>query len=498
MSEFSLYNTLSRTVEPFRSISPKHVGMYVCGPTVYGPPHLGHVRGPVVFDVARRYLQHLGYTVRFVRNITDVGHLVGDADEGEDKLSKQAKVEQLEPMEIAQIYTDAYNRVMDAMNVQRPSIEPRATGHIIEQIEMIQAIIDKGLAYEVNGSVYFDVEAYNKQKVYGILSGRVVEELQAGAGNQSRQLEGQDEKKHSNDFALWKKATPEHIMQWTSPWGKGFPGWHIECSAMSAKYLGEEFDIHGGGMDLLFPHHECEIAQSTAAHNHQPARFWIHHNMITINGQKMAKSLNNGIMVEQLFNGDHPLLQQAFTPMTLRFFVLQAHYRGTLDFSNDALLASQKGWQRLQSAIAVLPSIKTTDNPTDDISEEWLLAQDLEDNILNSLNDDLNTPQVIANLFELSRRINLVNDGKAKITAETKVHFQKIWDSIALGILGLLPETANTNDSALSAAMEILLELRSKAKVDKNWTLSDQIRDALKSKGFEIKDGKEGSTWLIN
>lgn len=498
MSEFSLYNTLSRTVEPFRSISPKHVGMYVCGPTVYGPPHLGHVRGPVVFDVARRYLQHLGYTVRFVRNITDVGHLVGDADEGEDKLSKQAKVEQLEPMEIAQIYTDAYNRVMDAMNVQRPSIEPRATGHIIEQIEMIQAIIDKGLAYEVNGSVYFDVEAYNKQKVYGILSGRVVEELQAGAGNQSRQLEGQDEKKHFNDFALWKKATPEHIMQWTSPWGKGFPGWHIECSAMSAKYLGEEFDIHGGGMDLLFPHHECEIAQSTAAHNHQPARFWIHHNMITINGQKMAKSLNNGIMVEQLFNGDHPLLQQAFTPMTLRFFVLQAHYRGTLDFSNDALLASQKGWQRLQSAIAVLPSIKTTDNPTDDISEEWLLAQDLEDNILNSLNDDLNTPQVIANLFELSRRINLVNDGKAKITAETKVHFQKIWDSIALGILGLLPETANTNDSALSAAMEILLELRSKAKVDKNWTLSDQIRDALKSKGFEIKDGKEGSTWLIN
>ncbi|MFM1792254.1 MAG: hypothetical protein RLZZ252_608 [Bacteroidota bacterium] len=499
MSQLRIYNTITRTLEAFNSINPGHVGMYVCGPTVYGPPHLGHVRGPVVFDVTRRYLQHLGYKVRFVRNITDVGHLVGDADEGEDKLSKQAKVEQLEPMEIAQLYTDAYNKVLDAINVLRPSIEPRATGHIIEQIEMIQAIIDKGLAYEVNGSVYFDVEAYNKGRVYGILSGRVVEELQAGAGNQSRQLEGQDEKKHPNDFALWKKATPEHIMQWTSPWGKGFPGWHIECSAMSAKYLGEEFDIHGGGMDLLFPHHECEIAQSTAAHNHQPARFWIHHNMITINGQKMAKSLNNGIMVEQLFSGNHPLLQQAFSPMTLRFFVLQAHYRGTLDFSNEALLASQKGWQRLQAAVSLLPSLKSTENPSNEISDDWLIAEDLEDHIFNSLNDDLNTPQVIAHLFEMSRRINLVNDGKSKITEDTKRHFIRLWQTVGLGILGLLPESTSAGaDSSLSDAMEILLGLRSQAKADKNWALSDAIRDALKDKGFEIKDGKEGSTWYKN
>lgn len=474
-----------------------HVGMYVCGPTVYGPPHLGHVRGPVVFDVTRRYLQHLGYKVRFVRNVTDVGHLVGDADEGEDKLSKQAKVEQLEPMEIAQIYTDAYNRVLDQMNVLRPSIEPRATGHIIEQIEMIQTILDKGMAYEVNGSVYFDVEAYNRTKNYGTLSGRVVEELQAGAGNQSRQLEGQDEKKNPNDFALWKKALPEHIMQWSSPWGKGFPGWHIECSAMSAKYLGEQFDIHGGGMDLLFPHHECEIAQSTAAHNHQPAKYWVHHNMITINGQKMAKSLGNGIMVEELFSGNHKLLQQAYSPMTLRFFVLQAHYRGTLDFSNDALLASQKGWQRLQSSAMLLPNLVVHPDEESVNGDDWLQAADIETSIYDSLNDDLNTPQVIASLFEMSRRINLVNDGKGRITADTKAKFQSIWDKVALGILGLKLES-NSDNSALSDAMDILLDLRSKAKSDKNWQLSDQIRDALKTRGFEIKDSKEGTTWQKN
>ncbi len=497
MAEFRIYNTLTRQVESFQSIHAGHVGMYVCGPTVYGPPHLGHVRGPVVFDVVRRYLQHLGYKVRFVRNITDVGHLVGDADEGEDKLSKQAKVEQLEPMEIAQIYSDAYNRVMDRMNVLRPSIEPRATGHIIEQIEMIESIIAKGLAYEVNGSVYFDVNAYNQHNnTYGVLSGRIVEELQAGAGNQSRQLEGQEEKRHPNDFALWKRALPEHIMQWSSPWGKGFPGWHIECSAMSAKYLGETFDIHGGGMDLLFPHHECEIAQSTAAHNHQPANFWIHHNMITINGQKMAKSLNNGIMVEQLFGGEHPLLQQAFSPMTLRFFVLQAHYRGTLDFSNEALLASYKGWQRLQASIAVLPNLKPSVSNETDKPEDWLQSKDIEESIFASLNDDLNTPQVIAHLFELSRRINVANDGTMKISEAVKADYQRIWDTVAQGILGLVPESQTDSDNtALSDAMSILLELRAQAKADKNWALSDRIRDALKEKGFEIKDGKEGSTW---
>ncbi|MFM8995089.1 MAG: cysteine--tRNA ligase, partial [Bacteroidota bacterium] len=434
------------------------------------------------------YLILQGYKVRFVRNITDVGHLVGDADEGEDKLAKQAKVEQLEPMEVVQIYTDAYNSVMDRINVMKPSIEPRATGHIIEQIEMIQTIIEKGLAYEVNGSVYFDVMAYSQQSHYGVLSGRVLEDLQAGAGNQSRSLEGQDEKHNPNDFALWKRASAEQIMQWSSPWGKGFPGWHIECSAMSARYLGEHFDIHGGGMDLLFPHHECEIAQSTAAHDHAPAKYWIHHNMITINGQKMAKSLGNGIMVEQLFKGEHPLLSQAFGPMTLRFFVLQAHYRGTLDFSNDALLAAQKGWQRMQSAFQLVSNLPTVNEGA------TLDVADIFTSIVSSLNDDLNTPQAIASFFELSRRINLVNDGKETITAETKTSMQQLIQDYCKGVLGLIPEDAGAGDG-LSDAMDIILSLRGQAKADKNWALSDQIRDALKAKGFEIKDGKEGTTW---
>ena len=488
MNTLHLYNTLSKKLEPFEPITPKHVGIYVCGPTVYGPPHLGHVRGPIVFDVLRKYLILQGNKVRYVRNITDVGHLVGDADEGEDKLAKQAKVEQLEPMEVAQAYTDAYNWVMDQVNVMKPSIEPRATGHIIEQIEMIQTIIDKGLAYEVNGSVYFDVTAYSEQQHYGQLSGRVLEDLQAGAGNQSRSLEGQDEKRSANDFALWKNATAEHIMQWSSPWGKGFPGWHIECSAMSARYLGDHFDIHGGGMDLLFPHHECEIAQSTAAHNQAPAKYWVHHNMITINGQKMAKSLGNGIMVEQLFKGDHPLLAQAFGPMTLRFFVLQAHYRGTLDFSNDALLAAQKGWQRMQTAFKLLNNLPTV-NEGDTIEADDLLAA-----VVSSLNDDLNTPQVIASLFELARRINLVNDGKESMTESTKATMKTLVADYCQGVLGLVSEDA-VEGNGLADAMDIILALRGQAKADKNWGLSDQIRDALKLKGFEIKDGKDGTTW---
>jgi cysteinyl-tRNA synthetase len=488
MNTLHLYNTLSKKLEPFEPITPKHVGIYVCGPTVYGPPHLGHVRGPIVFDVLRKYLILQGNKVRYVRNITDVGHLVGDADEGEDKLAKQAKVEQLEPMEVAQAYTDAYNWVMDQVNVMKPSIEPRATGHIIEQIEMIQTIIDKGLAYEVNGSVYFDVTAYSEQQHYGQLSGRVLEDLQAGAGNQSRSLEGQDEKRSANDFALWKNATAEHIMQWSSPWGKGFPGWHIECSAMSARYLGDHFDIHGGGMDLLFPHHECEIAQSTAAHNQAPAKYWVHHNMITINGQKMAKSLGNGIMVEQLFKGDHPLLAQAFGPMTLRFFVLQAHYRGTLDFSNDALLAAQKGWQRMQTAFKLLNNLPTV-NEGATIEADDLLAA-----VVSSLNDDLNTPQVIASLFELARRINLVNDGKASMTESTKATMKTLVADYCQGVLGLVSEDA-VEGNGLADAMDIILALRGQAKADKNWGLSDQIRDALKLKGFEIKDGKDGTTW---
>lgn len=489
MSKLHLYNTLTKNEELFQSIIPNRVGMYVCGPTVYGAPHLGHVRGPIVFDVLRRFLTNEGYQVRFVRNITDVGHLVGDADEGEDKLQKQAKIEKLEPMEIAQTYTDMYNEVMDQIGVLRPSIEPKASGHIIEQIEMIQSIIDKGLAYESNGSVYFDVLEYNKNHNYGELSGRILDDLMAGAGNQSRELEGQSEKKNANDFALWKKATPEHIMQWTSPWGKGFPGWHIECSAMSAKYLGEEFDIHGGGMDLLFPHHECEIAQSRAAHNHQPAKYWVHHNMITINGQKMAKSLNNGVTVKQLFDGTHPLLSKSFSPQTLRFFVLQAHYRGTLDFSEEALIASEKGLNRLQTAVNLVGKLKISQTAT-------LSFQDIENGIVEALNSDLNTPQAIAQLFELARRVNLINDGKETIDALNLEHLNKIISIYLRGILGI-QEIVSGASNHLDSVLQVLIEMRAHAKSEKNFALSDLIRDKLKTSGIEIMDSKEGSSWRI-
>lgn len=489
MSKLHLYNTLIKNEELFQSIIPNRVGMYVCGPTVYGAPHLGHVRGPIVFDVLRRFLTNEGYQVRFVRNITDVGHLVGDADEGEDKLQKQAKIEKLEPMEIAQTYTDMYNEVMDQIGVLRPSIEPKASGHIIEQIEMIQSIIDKGLAYESNGSVYFDVLEYNKNHNYGELSGRILDDLMAGAGNQSRELEGQSEKKNANDFALWKKATPEHIMQWTSPWGKGFPGWHIECSAMSAKYLGEEFDIHGGGMDLLFPHHECEIAQSRAAHNHQPAKYWVHHNMITINGQKMAKSLNNGVTVKQLFDGTHPLLSKSFSPQTLRFFVLQAHYRGTLDFSEEALIASEKGLNRLQTAVNLVGKLKISQTAT-------LSFQDIENGIVEALNSDLNTPQAIAQLFELARRVNLINDGKETIDALNFEHLNKIISVYLRGILGI-QEIVSGASNHLDSVLQVLIEMRAHAKSEKNFALSDLIRDKLKTSGIEIMDSKEGSSWRI-
>jgi cysteinyl-tRNA synthetase len=489
MSKLHLYNTLTKNEELFQSIILNRVGMYVCGPTVYGAPHLGHVRGPIVFDVLRRFLTNEGYQVRFVRNITDVGHLVGDADEGEDKLQKQAKIEKLEPMEIAQTYTDMYNEVMDQIGVLRPSIEPKASGHIIEQIEMIQSIIDKGLAYESNGSVYFDVLEYNKNHNYGELSGRILDDLMAGAGNQSRELEGQSEKKNANDFALWKKATPEHIMQWTSPWGKGFPGWHIECSAMSAKYLGEEFDIHGGGMDLLFPHHECEIAQSRAAHNHQPAKYWVHHNMITINGQKMAKSLNNGVTVKQLFDGTHPLLSKSFSPQTLRFFVLQAHYRGTLDFSEEALIASEKGLNRLQTAVNLVGKLKISQTAT-------LSFQDIENGIVEALNSDLNTPQAIAQLFELARRVNLINDGKETIDALNLEHLNKIISVYLRGILGI-QEIVSGASNHLDSVLQVLIEMRAHAKSEKNFALSDLIRDKLKTSGIEIMDSKEGSSWRI-
>ena len=490
MPDLHLYNTYTRTPELFRPIHEKAVGLYVCGPTVYGPPHLGHVRGPVVFDVLRRYLEHLGYKVRHVRNITDVGHLVGDVDEGEDKLQKQARLEQVEPMEVAQTYTLAYNEMIRLMGVLPPGIEPRASGHIIEQIEMISVIIDAGLAYEVNGSVYFDVLAYAKNNAYGKLSGRVLEDLIAGAGNEARELEGQEEKRNPNDFALWKKADPEHIMQWSSPWGKGYPGWHIECSAMSRKYLGDVFDIHGGGMDLLFPHHESEIAQSTACTGHNPARFWVHHNMITINGQKMAKSLGNGITVEELFSGKHPLLQQAYSPMTLRFFILQAHYRGTLDFSNEALQASEKGLQRLWKAAETASGLKAA--AQNDYDVNGIVAA-----CAAAMNDDLNTPQVIAQLFEAARVANLCNDGKLALDAANIEALQQLFKVWMEDILGIRTESAG-DDQALDGVMQMLLDMRAKAKADKNYALSDEIRNRLSALGLVIRDGKDGSSWSRN
>jgi len=490
MSALHLYNTYTRRTEVFETLLPGRVGLYVCGPTVYGPPHLGHVRGPVVFDVLRRYLEHLGYKVRHVRNITDVGHLVGDVDEGEDKLQKQARLEQVEPMEVAQTYTLAYNEMIRLMGVLPPGIEPRASGHIIEQIEMIQAIVEAGLAYAVNGSVYFDVLAYAKNHDYGKLSGRVLEDLIAGAGNEARELEGQDEKRNPNDFALWKKADPEHIMQWSSPWGKGYPGWHIECSAMSRKYLGDVFDIHGGGMDLLFPHHESEIAQSTACTGHNPARFWVHHNMITINGQKMAKSLGNGITVEELFSGKHPLLQQAYSPMTLRFFILQAHYRGTLDFSNEALQASEKGLQRLWKAAETAGGLKAAAHNDYDVNA--IVAA-----CAAAMNDDLNTPQVIAQLFEAARVANLCNDGKLALDAANIQALQQLFKTWMEDILGIRTESAG-DDQALDGVMQMLLDMRAKAKADKNYALSDEIRNRLSALGLVIRDGKDGSSWSRN
>jgi cysteinyl-tRNA synthetase len=413
-STLFLYNTLSRAKELFEPLNPPFTGMYVCGPTVYGDPHLGHARPAITFDVVFRYLLHLGYKVRYVRNITDVGHLVADADEGEDKIAKKARVEQLEPMEVAQYYADRYFLCMDALNVKRPSIEPRASGHIIEQITMVQQILDAGYAYKVNGSVYFDVEKYSKNYEYGQLSGRVLDDLLSN----TRALDGQDEKRHPADFALWKKAQPEHIMRWPSPWSDGFPGWHLECSAMSAKYLGLPFDIHGGGMDLLFPHHESEIAQSQIAHHHAPAKYWMHNNMITINGQKMGKSLGNFITLEEFFTGSHKELTQAYSPMTIRFFILTAHYRSTLDFSNEALQAADKGLKRLMAGYETLLTLvgdeKFIPRPQGEVSE----VRALMESCYAAMNDDFNTPILIASLFEGVRMINLINDKKENISAE--------------------------------------------------------------------------------
>lgn len=488
-SRLHIYNTLSKQTEEFKPINPPFVGMYLCGPTVYGDPHLGHSRGAVMMDVLYRYLTHLDFKVRYVRNITDVGHLLNDADEGEDKIGKIAKANQVEPMEVAQQYTNAYHKVLQEMNVLPPSIEPRASGHIIEQIEMIQEIINNGFAYESNGSVYFDVLKYAETNDYGKLSGRKLEDLIAGAGEERRNLEGQEEKKNANDFALWKKATPEHIMKWNSPWSLGFPGWHVECSAMSEKYLGKQFDIHAGGMDLLFPHHESEIAQSTACGCNTP-NYWMHNNMITINGQKMAKSLNNGVLIEELFSGDHHLLEQAYSPMTLRFFLLQAHYRSTLDFSNEALQAAEKGYKRLMSA-----SAKSADLPTAGASD--MNVQAWSEKLYAQMNDDMATPQVIATLFEAAKWINEIDAKKLKVSASDKETLHTTFHNFIFQILGLVSEEAGNNE-ALDGVMNLVLDIRKTAKENKDWPTADKIRDGLKDAGIQVMDNKEGSSYKLN
>lgn len=486
--KLSIYNTLSRKKEEFKAINPPNVGLYVCGPTVYGDPHLGHARPAITFDLLFRFLKHLDYKVRYVRNITDVGHLENDADEGEDKIAKKARLDQLEPMEIVQHYTLRYHDAMKMLNVLPPSIEPRASGHIIEQIELVKRILDNGFAYESNGSIYFDVETYHKKHRYGKLSGRVIEDMMSS----TRELDGQDEKRNGIDFALWKKAAPEHIMRWPSPWSVGFPGWHLECSAMSTKYLGEPFDIHGGGMDLLFPHHECEIAQSVAANGKEAVRYWMHNNMITINGQKMGKSLGNFITLDELFTGQHRLLEQAYSPMTIRFFILQAHYRSTLDFSNEALQAAEKGLGRLMAASRMLSKVKPSKSSSVNVD-------DLKDKAFAALCDDLNSPIAIATLFDWVRIINSLAEGKEQITQPDLDELTSVFNNLMFDILGLTDEqTAGSKHAELTGKLiELLLEMRMQAKANKDYATSDRIRDQLTNLGVTVRDRKDGFDWEL-
>lgn len=489
--QLKIYNTLSRKKEIFEAINPPFVGMYVCGPTVYGDAHLGHARPAVTFDTVYRYLSHLGYKVRYVRNITDVGHLTGDADEGEDKIAKKAKLEQLEPMEVAQQYTDTYHRDMDLLNTTKPSIEPRATGHIPEQIALVQAILDEGLAYEVNGSVYFDVLKYNEREKYGKLSGRVLDELISG----SRDLDGQGEKRNAVDFALWKNAAPEHLMKWESPWGIGFPGWHLECTAMSSKYLGKHFDIHGGGMDLMFPHHECEIAQGNACNHQDPAKYWMHNNMITINGQKMGKSLGNFITLQELFTGNHKLLEQAYSPMTIRYFMLTAHYRSTLDFSNDALKAAQKGYKKIINGIRIAKKLQFISDENIELDGEQIKqVEQIIANAYRAMDDDFNTAQAIGHLFNLLKKINSMYTGQLHPAQLGEEVFGKIIQTFIVfveKILGLQEEKSD-NQQAL---LDVLLHLYTEAKTARNYDKVDEIRNALKSMGFVVKDMKDKIDW---
>ena len=507
MRNLYITNTLSRKKELFEPVHPGHVGLYVCGPTVYGDAHLGHARPGITYDVLVRLLKHLGYKVRYVRNITDVGHLEHDADEGEDKIAKKARTEQLEPMEVVQEYTIRYHDAMRMLNVAPPSIEPRASGHIIEQIALVKKILDAGYAYESNGSVYFDVRKYNESHDYGVLSGRNIEEMIGG----TRELDGQEDKHASYDFALWKKAAPEHIMRWPSPWSDGFPGWHLECSAMSEKYLGKVFDIHGGGMDLMFPHHECELAQNTASRGCGGVRYWMHNNMITINGKKMGKSYGNFITLEELFNGTHPLLVQAYSPMTVRFFILQAHYRSTLDFSNDALQAAEKGLKRVMQAAKdihemaghpamelpygkfvsdIAPEHFDTDNPA---------IADICEKTYESLCDDLNTPIALSYIFEAVKIINTAKDGKIKLSQKDMDTLAGLFDDVVSGVLGLKDEESEGGKAGqiIDGLMTMVLEQRKAAKANKDWATSDKIRDELNALGIHIKDTKDGTEWTL-
>jgi cysteinyl-tRNA synthetase len=483
-----IYNTLHRKKEQFVPLNSPFVGIYVCGPTVYGDAHLGHARPAITFDLLFRYLTHLGYKVRYVRNITDVGHLENDADEGEDKVAKKARLDQVEPMEVVQYYLNRYHKAMEALNVLPPSIEPHASGHIIEQIEFIKKILDAGYAYESEGSVYFDVEKYNKDYRYGKLSGRNIEELL----NTTRILDGQQEKHHSADFALWKKAAPEHIMHWPSPWSEGFPGWHLECSAMGTKYLGEQFDIHGGGMDLLFPHHECEIAQSVAALGKETVQYWMHNNMITINGTKMGKSLGNFITLDEFFTGNHPLLTQPFSAMTIRFFILQAHYRSTVDFSSEALQASEKGLQRLMEAYSNLGKLIPS-------AESSVEVKGLREKCYEAMNDDLNSPIVISYLFEGAKVINAVLNGQGTISSDDLEDLKSVFKLFMIDILGLTvtAKEESTNNEAYAQVVDLLLNMRIEAKANKDWATSDKIRNQLTALGFVIKDTKEGFEWKL-
>lgn len=487
--QFFIYNTLTRKKELFTPIHKGMVGLYVCGPTVYGDAHLGHARPGVTYDVLVKLLKHLGYKVRYVRNITDVGHLENDSDAGEDKIAKKARLEELEPMEVVQTYTLRYHEAMRMLNVAPPSIEPKASGHIIEQINLVQRILDAGFAYVSNGSVYFDVDKYNKEYHYGVLSGRDLENIKTN----TRDLDGQSDKRASYDFALWKKASPEHIMHWPSPWSEGFPGWHLECSAMSEKYLGEVFDIHGGGMDLMFPHHECELAQNQASRGKSGVNYWMHNNMITIKGKKMGKSLGNFITLEELFTGSNNVLDQAYSPMTIRFFILQAHYRSTLDFSNDALKAAEKGLKRVVAAANDVTKINYVSG--NEASKELL---DIKDKVYEALCDDMNTPIALSHIFDAVKIVNSAKDGHTKLNQGDKEVLELLFQDILNGVLGIVDETSDDSSQKIIAGlMEMIIDVRKEAKANKDWATSDKIRDSLKALGVNIKDTKEGCEWSI-